>query len=98
MVQHLVSFRKGTGGGRCCSVSRGTTFATRRTMEGKKDTTPTVREEMTTSSMGSGSVNNITNRNIPSNDKVAQNKSKMDAFTQKLQNIKLKKQNITFKV
>lgn len=100
MKGKLIYARKTASGGRCCSFKHKCTTTngnkTAPHQRGKEDDHQ--QQESMMEQLTGTSIKTIRNTNIPSNQQIHANKPKMDAFAKKLENIKLKKRNITFNV
>jgi len=61
---------------------------------------PNLREQMadSTEGRGVGKTKKMTNKNIPSNEKAAQNKEKVDELINKLDRVKVNRKNIIFDI
>jgi len=85
-----------------CGVSRNRT-ASRHGYKGNTKASPdNLREDFSNSKTSGNGVQTktkkMTNKNIPSNEKVLQNKEKMDDLIHKLDKVKIQRKNIIFEI
>ena len=96
-------FARKTNGGRCCSFKGKGGAMTKSTHQAPPNNRTHAPKESVCDQMHSieqpkPSTAVIYNPNIPSNNHMKQNKPQMDAFTKRLESLKVKKRNISFSI